>query len=48
MFRDLSTIGLGMVMRKNDGQFYACKALLLPLSCSVKEAETLALREALL
>ena len=48
MFCDLSAIGLGMVMRKNDGQFYACKTLLLPLSCSVKEAEALALREALL
>ena len=48
MFRDLSAIGLGMVMRRNDGQFYACKTLLLPLSCSVKEAEALALREALL
>ena len=48
MFRDLSAIGLGMVMRRNDGQFYACKTLLLPLSCSVKEAEALALYEALL
>ena len=48
MFRDLSAIGLGMVMRRNDGQFYACKTLLLPLSCSVNEAEALALREALL
>ena len=48
MFRDLSAIGLGMVMRRNDSQFYACKTLLLPLSCSVKEAEALALREALL
>ena len=47
MFRDLSTIGLDMVMRRNDGQFYACKTLML-LSCSVKEAEALALREALL
>ena len=36
MFRDLSAIGLGMVMRMNDGKFYACKTLLLPLSCSVK------------
>ena len=48
MFRDLLAIGLGMVMRRNDGQFYACKTLLMPLSCSVKEAEALALREALL
>ena len=48
MFRDLSAIGLGMVMRRNDGQFYACKTLLLPLSYSVKEAEALAHREALL
>ena len=48
MFRDLLAIGLGMMMRRNDGQFYACKTLLLPLSCSVKEAEALALREALL
>ena len=48
MFRDLSAIGMGMVMRRNDGQFYACKTLLMPLSCSVKEAEALALREALL
>ena len=48
MFRDLSVIGLGMVMHRNDGQFYTCKTLLLPLSCSVKEAEVLALREALL
>ena len=36
MFRDLSTIGLGMVMRMNDGQFYVCKILLMLLSCSVK------------
>ena len=48
MFRDLSAIGMGMVMRRNDGQFYACKTLLMPLSCSVKQAEALALREALL
>ena len=48
MFRDLSAIGLGMVMRRNNGQFYACKTLLMPLSCSVKEAEALAFREALL
>ena len=48
MFRDLSAIGLGMVMQRNDGQFYACKMLLMPLSYSVKEAEALALREALL
>ena len=48
LFRDLSTIGLGMVMRRNDGQFYACKTLRMPLSCSVKEAKALALREALL
>ena len=48
MFRDLSAIGMGTVMRKNDGQFYACKTLLMSLSCSVKEAEALALREALL
>ena len=48
MFRDLSAIGLGMVMRMNDGQFYVCKTLLLPLSYSVKEAEALALRETLL
>ena len=48
MFRDLSAIGMCMVMRKNDSQFYACKTLLMPLSCSVKEAEALALHEALL
>ena len=38
MFRDLSAVGLGMVMRKNDGQFFVCKTLLMSLSCSVKEA----------
>ena len=48
MFRDLSSIGMGMVMRRNDDQFYACKTLLMPLFCSVKEAEALALCEALL
>ena len=48
MFRDLSAIGMSMVMRRNDGQFYACKTLLMPLSCSVKEAGALALRDALL
>ena len=48
MFRDLSAIGLGMVMRRNEGQFYECKTLLMPLSCSIKEAEALALQEALL
>ena len=48
MFRDLSAIGMGIVMRRNDGQFYACKTLLMPLSCNVKEAEALALREALI
>ena len=37
-----------MVLRRNDGQFYACKTMRMPLSCSVKEAEALALREALL
>ena len=48
LFLDLSAIGLGMVMRRNDGQFYACKTLLMPLSYSVKEDEALALCEALL
>ena len=48
LFHDLSAIGLGMVLRRNDGQFYACKTLRMPLSYSVKETETLALREALL
>ena len=48
MFRDLLAIGMGMVMRMNDGQFYACKTLFMSLSCSVKEVEALALREALL
>ena len=48
MFRDLSAIGMGMMMRRNDGQFYAYKTLLMPLSCSVKEAKALVLREALL
>ena len=48
LFRDLLAIGLGMVMRRNDGQFYACKTLLMPLSYNVKEAEALALCEALL
>ena len=43
-----TSIRLGMVMRRNDDQFYACKTVQLPLSCSVKEAEALALREALL
>ena len=37
-----------MVMRRNDDQFYACKMLRMPLSYSVKKAEALALREALL
>ena len=37
-----------MVMRRNDDQFYTCKTLLLPLSCSVKEAEALALHETFL
>ena len=44
LFRDLSV----MVMRRNDGRFYACKTLLMPLSYSVKEAEALTLCEALL
>ena len=48
LFRDLLVIGLGMVMRRNDDQFYACKTLRMPLSCSVKEAEALVLCEALL
>ena len=48
LFRDLLAIGLGMVMRRNDGQFYACKTLRMPLSCNVKEVEALALREALI
>ena len=37
-----------MVIRRNDGQFHACKTLLMPLSCSVKEVEALVLREAFL
>ena len=41
-------IGLGIMMRRNDGQFYACKTLLMSLSCSVKEVEALALHEALI
>ena len=37
MFSDLSVIGLDMVMRRNDGHFYAYKTLLLPLSCVSKK-----------
>ena len=45
MLKDPTTIGVGMVLRDSDGLLVACKSVVLPFCCSVKEAKAASLRE---
>ena len=47
MLKDPTTIGVGMVLRYSDGLLVACKSVVLPFCCSVKEAEAAGLCEGL-
>ena len=47
MLKDPTTIGVGMVLRDSDGLLVACKYVVLPFYCSIKEAEAAGLREGL-
>ena len=47
MLKDPTTVGVGMVLRDSDGLLVACKSVVLPFCCSVKEAEAASLREGL-
>ena len=47
MLKDLIAVGVGMVLRDYDGLLVACKSVVLPYCCSVKEAEAASLREGL-
>ena len=47
MLKDPIVVGVGMVLRDYDGLLVACKSVVLPFCCSVKEAETAGLREGL-
>ena len=47
MLKDPITVEVGMVLRDYDGLLVACKSVVLPFCCSVKEAEAVGLREGL-
>ena len=47
MLKDPITVGVGMVLRDSDGLLVACKFVVLPFCCSVKEVEAAGLREGL-
>ena len=47
MLKDPTTVGVGMVLRDYDGLLVACKSVVLPFCCSVKEAEAAGLHEGL-
>ena len=47
MLKDPTTIGVGMVLRDSDGLLVACKFIVLPYCCYIKEAEAAGLREGL-
>ena len=40
MLTDPTTVGVGMVLRDSDGLLVACKSVVLPFCCSVKEASS--------
>ena len=47
MLNDPTIVGVGMVLRDSNGLLFACKYVVLPFCCSVKEAEAAGLREGL-
>ena len=47
MLKDPTVVGVGMVLRDSDGLLVACKSVVLPFRCFVKEAEAASLREGL-
>ena len=47
MLKDPTAVGVGMVLHDFDGLLVACKSVVLPFCCSVKEAEAVGLRERL-
>ena len=47
MLRAPTTVGVGMVLHDYDGLLVACKFVVLPFCCSVKEGETASLHEGL-
>ena len=47
MLKDPTVVGVGMVLCDSNGLLVACKSVVLPFCCSVKEAETTGLREGL-
>ena len=47
MLKDPTAVGVGMVLRDYDGLLVACKSVVLPFCCSIKEAEATGLREGL-
>ena len=47
MLKDLTAVKVGMVLRDSNGLLVACKSVVLPFCCSVKEAEATGLCEGL-
>ena len=47
MLKNLTIVRVGMVLRDSDGLLVACKSVVLPFCCSVKEVEAASLREGL-
>ena len=47
MLKAPTRVGVGMVLRDSDGLLVACKSIVLPICCSVKEAEAPSLHEGL-
>ena len=47
MLKDPTAVGVGMVLHDSDGLLVACKYVVLPFCCSVKEAKTTGLRKRL-
>ena len=47
MLKAPTTVGVGMVLHDSDGLLVACKFVVLPFRCSVKEGETASFHEGL-
>ena len=47
MLKDPTTIRVAMVLRDSNGLLVACKSIVLPFCCYVKEAEAVGIREGL-
>ena len=47
MLKDPTAVGVRMVLRDSNGLLVACKSVVLPFCCSIKEAEEAGLREGL-